>query len=160
MNSFGVAAGKAMMIARHKLCRDPSAADVFKSNDSCSQNVQNDVKSLKTGDDFGSQGGHQTVAYQQSGVHPTAKRLAFSAGSHKGKDTRMGLYNICPVVGTKVIFDPMLTAAISCTAQPQSTEATLARFPIVLESGNKHTKQMGTSKRRRRTCDPNWIIEH
>ena len=43
-------------------------------------------------------------------------------------------YKICPVVGTNERFDPMLTAAISCTAHPQSIDATLAMLPIVLAS--------------------------
>ena len=38
------------------------------------------------------------------------------------------------MVGVKVRFDPMLTAAIIWTANPQSTEANPPIKPIVLES--------------------------
>lgn len=43
-------------------------------------------------------------------------------------------YNVWPVVGMNVKFEPMLTAAISCTAHPQSIEATLAMLPMEFAS--------------------------
>lgn len=43
-------------------------------------------------------------------------------------------HNVWPTVGVNVKPDPILAAAIICTAHPQSTEATLAMLPIVLES--------------------------
>lgn len=43
-------------------------------------------------------------------------------------------YNVCAVVGAKVKFEPMLTAAMSCTAEPHRAEATPEISPMVLES--------------------------
>lgn len=46
----------------------------------------------------------------------------------------MGTHIICLVVGEKVRSDPMLTAAMICTAHPQSTAASPAISPIVFAS--------------------------
>ena len=43
-------------------------------------------------------------------------------------------YNVWAVVAVNWRSDPMLAAAIICTAHPQSTDATLAMLPTVFES--------------------------
>lgn len=43
-------------------------------------------------------------------------------------------HKVCCVVGANFISEPMLAAAMTCTAQPQSTEATPATRPRVLAS--------------------------
>ena len=43
-------------------------------------------------------------------------------------------YNVCALVGCHVDPEPMLAAAMICTAQPQSIDARPAIFSIVLQS--------------------------
>jgi hypothetical protein len=43
-------------------------------------------------------------------------------------------HNVCPTVGSKLPSEPIFAAAITCTAHPQSMEATLAMEPMVLAS--------------------------
>jgi hypothetical protein len=47
-----------------------------------------------------------------------------------GKDT----YNVCAMVAWNFNPEPMLAAAIICTAHPQSIEARPVTFSIVLQS--------------------------
>ena len=56
--------------------------------------------------------------------------------------TKSTTYYICAVVGTKVSLLPIEMAAISCTAQPQSMDATPAIRPIELESVWEHWIQV------------------
>lgn len=50
-------------------------------------------------------------------------------------------------MGENVKPDPILAAAIICTAHPQSTDATLPMFPMVLESVEHFCKQSEDEKK-------------
>ena len=53
-----------------------------------------------------------------------------------------GTYKVCAEVATKFPLEPMLAAAMTWTAQPQSIDATEAITPVVFAS--VHIVQVGT----------------
>jgi len=67
---------------------------------------------------------------------PQKRPLGRETGSFQLANThkKNGTYKVCAVVASKSKSKPMLTAAIICTAQPQSTLATLAMLLMVLAS--------------------------
>jgi len=60
--------------------------------------------------------------------------VAFQLG---GKRKKIGTYNSWAFVAEKLPPEPILTAAITCSAHPQSIDATAEMDPIVFASNKK-----------------------
>ena len=98
------------------------------------QDVQDDVDRLEPSEKPRSQ-----AADDSMGEHDCSIDAAGHCQHVDMSDGGDGLtYNVCALVAEYVCPDPMLAAAVICTAQPQSMDATDATDPIVLASGVQH----------------------
>ena len=134
LNSFGVAIGRAIMMARQSLHYSRHQQSLERSKVVvCSQDIECNVHTLKSGDYRRRKRRNDPVADEHSGEYSTEYGFSFCFSM----SARMFPYYVCPVVGMKASSVPMDTAAISCTAQPQSIEASPAIRPIEFESTQK-----------------------
>ena len=93
------------------------------------QYVHHRIELLQTCDDMRRKGGYCSMTQKDCDKYSTVFSPINCVPHHEKKT-----YYVCAVVGTKVSLLAIETAAISCTAHPQSIDATPAIKPIEFES--------------------------
>jgi len=130
---FGVAAGRAMMTTKHNLCETLHKFDGFIYDN------KNNFLTHKTFRRMWSFCAETTECHirQHSGhVDTTSSILAVMEVG--GKRKKVNTYNSWAFVAVKLPPELILTAAITCSAHPQSIDATAEMDPIVFTSKREH----------------------
>lgn len=99
------------------------------------QDVERDVEYLESSDDVGRQTADYSMRNNQGAIYTTI--IDTSIARALQPEVCCKTYNVCPTVGTNVKPDPMLTAAITWSAQPQAIDVTAVILQIVFISGSK-----------------------
>lgn len=143
LNSFGVAAGSAMMTARQSLWYQPMSTArngcSFQAVNGYSQHVESNVYALQARQNPGAETADDGVCQYHTSVDTAMSRIRIRDALTQVKPA--WTYKSSPLdAENDWSLEPIVAAAIICTAHPQSIDAMEAIEPIVFASTNQSVR--------------------